>query len=202
MKPTLHSDGAAWTLPHSLKKWIDLLPVDAASSLANVVEKLDLDVAASNMHLDSVQIAAFSESVALALGLPRNSSLAFDIRLSGVLGNAGASLEVRWLQPGKTLPARNVESKGCWLAWSGITYRIADPVFTALKLVNDFNACNSAHIEEQFRVWAHIRKALGDSQSEMLTDRFLRSFRVVVASYSHWASPLTTKVIFRSNLCY
>ncbi len=109
--------------------------------------------------------------------------MAFDIRLSGVLGKPGASLSVRWLQPGgKTLPARDVSSEGCWLVWEGNTYRISNPVFAALKLVDAFNACDSTNTEEQFRVWAHIRLALGDDQSELLTDRFLRSFRVVTAS--------------------
>jgi len=182
VKTTIGPDGATWTLDRPIGEWINELPLEASSALANVVDELELDATLYMLKLDAAHVAAFPESVALTLGLPRNSSLAFDIRLSGALGKTGASLGVRWLQPGKTLPARGVEAKGCWVEWDGNTYRIADPVFSALQLVNDFNACSNSDAEEQFRVWAHIRAALGDDQSELLTDRFLRSFRVVTAS--------------------
>jgi len=182
VKPIIDTTGATWQLPNSVQAWVDQLPVIASSCLANAVEESDSDPTSRSLHLDCAQVAEFPEAAANILGLPRNSSLGFDIRLSGVLGKPGASLSVRWLQPGKTLPARDVSSDGCWLVWEGNTYRISNPVFATLKLVDAFNACDAANTEEQFRVWSHIRKALGDDQSELLTDRFLRSFRVVTAS--------------------
>ena len=182
MKPTISPDGASWTLPTSVKSWIDSLPIEVATSLSCAVEEFDLDGSARVLELNSPAIARFSEPVALAVGLPSNNRLSFDIRLSGALGKPGATLGVRWLQPGKTVPAKGVICSGCWVEWEGNTYRVPGPVYSALQLVNDFNACSSADTEEQFRVWAHIRAALGDSQSDALTDHFLRSFRVVTAS--------------------
>ncbi len=182
MKPAITSEGANWSLPYSISTWIDALPVEAASSLANLLNETDVDLTAQELQLSNHAIASFSESVAMALGLPRNSSLSFDIRLSGALGKSGATLGVRWLMPGKTLPAKGVGNRGCWVDWDGQTYRIQDPVFSALCLVETFNACPPESTEEQFRVWGHIRAALGDDRSELLTDRFLRSFRVVTAS--------------------
>lgn len=182
MKPTISSEGANWALPYSIATWIDALPVEASSSLANMLNETDADITANQLQLSNEAVASFPESVAIALGLPRNSSLSFDIRLSGALGKSGATLGVRWLLPGKTLPAKGVENRGCWVDWDGQTYRIQDPVFSALCLVERFNECPPENTEEQFRVWAHIRAALGDDRSELLTDRFLRSFRVVTAS--------------------
>jgi hypothetical protein len=126
--------------------------------------------------------ASWSEGAALDLGLPANCPLAFDIRLSGAMGKPGAQIGVRWMQPGKTITARDVSVDGLWLIYQGKTYRVNSPIFQVLVLVDRFNQTHDASIEEQFRLWADIRSALGDSGADQLTDSFLRSFRVITAS--------------------
>lgn len=182
MNPTITPYGALWSFPKSAQDTINALPVVAASEFAKAIDEADADIETRNLSLPCRQIAALSEQTALAVGLPPNTPFAFDFRLSGALGKPGATLAVRWLQPGRLLPARGAESQGCWIDFEGKKFRIPDPIYAALQHVEPFNACSSTDTEEQFRIWARIRAALGDEQSDTLSDRFLRSFRVVTAS--------------------
>ncbi|NBR33068.1 MAG: hypothetical protein EBT84_13130, partial [Sphingomonadaceae bacterium] len=135
-----------------------------------------------SLSVPAAVVATWSETAATQLGLPTNAPLAFDIRLSGAMGKPGAQIGVRWLQPGKTTTARDVTADGLWLNYQDKSYRIHSPIFEVLGLVDRFNQTREASIDEQFRLWAAIRTALGDSGAEQLTDGFLRSFRVITAS--------------------
>ncbi len=165
-----------------MQEFINTLPVEAASDLVKAVDDADADIGTRSLMLGCKQIAALSEQAALAVDLPPNAPFAFDFRLSGALGKPGATLSVRWLQPGRLLPARGAESNGCWIDFEGKKFRISDPIYSALQHVEPFNSCSTTDTEEQFRIWARIRAALGDTQADQLSDRFLRSFRVVTAS--------------------
>ena len=105
-----------------------------------------------------------------------------DFRLSGAMGKPGANIGVRWLQPGKTIPARDTTRDGLWLTWEGKKFRVPSPVFETLALAEAFNQAPESSIDDQFRLWARIRETLGESESGNITDGFLRSFRVVSAS--------------------
>ena len=84
------------------------------------------------LRLNADAVAGLSELAADALGLPPRSPYGFDIRLSGSMGKPGASLTVRWLQPGRTVPARDVNRDGCWLEVGDHRYRIGSPIFQVL----------------------------------------------------------------------
>jgi hypothetical protein len=182
LRVDLNRDGAAWTLDSSIANWVKTLPIGAASAVSSALEEAPHAADATTLVLSATTIASWPEATCVALGLPRNSPLAFDVRLTGVMGKPGASLAVRFLQPGKTLSAKDVTVEGPWLQWEGKTYRVPNPVFDTLGLIESFNRTGPETIEEQFRAWARIRELLGDTDASRLTDGFLRSFRVVTAS--------------------
>lgn len=182
MRVETRSDGVTWAVHGAIDAWIEDLPLVAASAILSAIEEMGTASAQGPVSLPANIVARMSEPAAIALGLPPNAPLGFDVRLSGSMGKPGAALAVRWLQPGKVVPARDAEQRGLWLDWNGKTYRIASPMFDALRLVDHFNRIQEGAVEEQFRAWARIRETLGEQQSEHLTDGFLRSFRVVSAS--------------------
>lgn len=182
MKPELAPDSVAWRVTQDLDAWLASLPVPAASAISNALETGAATTDAGTIIVSAETVASWSEMSALALGLPGNPPMGFDIRLSGAMGKAGASIAVRWLQPGKTVPAHGVSRDGLWLHAASATFRIPSPIFEVLVLVDEFNQAKAAAPEEQFRIWSRIRSSLGEEGSASLTDAFLRSFRVVTAS--------------------
>lgn len=182
MRVDLTSNGVTWELSANVSTWHSTLPIQAATALNEfLVDHPELHQERI-FSVPAAVVANWSETAAMQLGLPANCPLAFDVRLSGAMGKPGAQISVRWLQPGKTVTARDVSADGLWLNHQSKTYRIYSPIFEVLGLVDQFNQTNDASIEEQFRLWAGIRSALGDSGAGQLTDSFLRSFRVISAS--------------------
>ncbi len=189
MKTELSANGVKWLLNQSAHRWIEQLPLAGAAALEQGISDGTVSIGADERTISaSAAFAAnLNESAAQTLGLPPVSPLGFDIRLSGVMGRPGSSLAIRWLQPGKTLLARDAESAGPWVLWQGMSYRIPGAMFRAMELANAFNQVPSDDIDQQFRVWAQIRAALGDEAASDVTDSFLRSFRVISASAMTWA---------------
>lgn len=182
MRVDLISQGVTWELDANVSTWHSTLQIQAASALNDFLVDHPELLQERTFSVPAAVLATWSETGAVQLGLPANCPLAFDVRLSGAMGKPGAQISVRWLQPGKTVTARDVSTDGPWLNYQGKTYRINSPIFEVLGLVDRFNQTKDASIEEQFRLWAGISSALGDSGADQLTDSFLRSFRVITAS--------------------
>jgi len=182
MKVELTRAGASWTLDNELNEWLANLPIHTAAAISAFIEEFPEHVGADSLVVPAEELVAWPEAVAVDLGLPPNTPFPFDVRLSGAMGKPGAAIAVRWLQPGRTIAARDVTRDGPWLASGGKTYRISAPIFYALRLLDEFSAFPDAALDDQFRCWARIREALGESRVEAISDSFLRSFRVVSAS--------------------
>lgn len=182
MSVELTQQGAIWLLESAVAEWQSSLPIQAATALNEFLVDHPELLGNSSLSLPAELVSAWSETAAVQLGLPVNCPLGFDIRLSGALGKPGAQLGVRWLQPGKTVTARDVTIQGPWLSYGGINYRIYSPIYEVMCLIDAFNQTQASTLDEQFRLWADIRRALGDEGAEQLTDTFLRSFRVITAS--------------------
>jgi hypothetical protein len=174
--------GVTWNLDTTVANWLSSLPIQAATALNEFVADHPESLKQKSLAVPAAMVASWSETAATQLGLPSNCPLAFDVRLSGAMGKPGAQINVRWLQPGKTITARDVAANGLWLTYQAKNYRVNSPVYDVLGLIERFNQTQDATIEEQFRLWANIRSALGDSGTDQLTDSFLRSFRVITAS--------------------
>lgn len=182
MKTELHPDRVVWLPGLSFDEWLSSLPVPAASALADGAEAGTVSVDGQTVTATADVVASLSEAAAAALGLPTATPLGFDIRLSGAMGRPEATITVRWLQPGRTVPARDVTREGLWLRSGGLTWRIPSPLYEVLGLVDRFNGGAGESLDEQFRHWARIRTALGEEHAGTLTDGFLRSCRVITAS--------------------
>jgi len=182
VKLNMTPHAATWHLDTTVSSWVGTLPIQAATALNEFLTDHPALLSQSVVTVPAGNVASWSETAAVQLGLPANCPLAFDIRLTGAMGKPGAQIHVRWLQPGKTITARDVHTNGLCLNHQGKSYRINSPIYEVLDLVERFNRTQDASIEEQFRLWASIREALGESRSDQLTDSFLRSFRVITAS--------------------
>ena len=182
MKVELTPQGVIWQLDTAVSTWFSSLSIQAATALNEYFVDHPELLSQQSFAVPAEIVASWPEGAALDLGLPANCPLAFDVRLSGAMGKPGAQISVRWLQPGKTVTARDVTHDELWLTFQGKKYRINTPIFEVLGLVDRFNQTREATIEEQFRLWAEIRSALGDDGAGQITDSFLRSFRVITAS--------------------
>lgn len=182
MKLEMTPNGATWHLDTTVSSWMQSLPIQAATALNEFLTDYPDLLAQTVITVPAVTVAMWSEMAAMQIGLPANSPLALDIRLTGAMGKPGAQIHVRWLQPGKSITARDVTANGLCLDYQGKCYRINSPIYEVLGLAQRFNQTEGATMEEQFRHWADIRAVLGDAAANQLTDNFLRSFRVVTAS--------------------
>jgi superfamily II DNA or RNA helicase len=185
MKLEINSTHVKFSFPESLEQWAssvksDLLPL--ASRLLADCEGINISIQNSIIELPLSIVARWSESLSIAAGLPKNSPFGFDLRLSSGLGQLGTTLAVRWLKPSTTVPLSQLPViDGLIINLGKHSFRIQEPYFSVLSLVQDFNEAGKSDPQEQFRIWAQIRKALGDEVLETVTDSFLRIFRVASA---------------------
>ncbi len=185
MKWTLDARGASAALNEPFARILGRASVAVVAALQDLSERFAVDLAADREFLlPAPAVAALTEGVAIQLGLPANTPLALDVRSAGTIGAVGCQLQARWLQPGKTLPARGSSSTGPWVDWQGERTRMPEAMFSTLAAIERFNALRAGDdlIDQQLQAWAAIRGALGDGGTERLTDAYLRGFRVVVPS--------------------
>jgi SNF2 family DNA or RNA helicase len=173
-------------LNQSIQEWANsgdkaLLPLKA-KLLENCIN-FDIDLSNKFISLPNEAIAAWPENIAILFGLPKNCPFSLDLRLSSGLGHAGTILAIRWLKPGISLPLSSSPSiSGLILNFGESQFRLNDPYFTILKLTEEFNKAATNDPQEQFRIWSHIRAALGDKNINSLTDNFLRVLKVTTAN--------------------
>ena len=182
MRIDLTPNGVSWSFNQTVESWFKDLPIQAAAAVNDYLSDRADDMQAKALHVPAAIVASWSATVAQQMGLPPNVPLAFDIRLTGTMGRPGAHISVRWLQPGKSIPARDVVRNGLWLTYQDKNYRINSPIYDVLTPVELFNESKESSVEDQFRLWLRIRETLGETLSNQLTDGFLRSFRVITAS--------------------
>ena len=185
IKPSLVDGGARWGVGADIGAWLETLSIAAATALNEALEE-GARQQGTELFVPSQVISQWPEPVARELGLPPNCPLALDLRLSGALGREGAKLAARWLQPGKTIPARDAEVRGGWLHRGEQVYRLQAPLAEIAAQVEVFNQLPADDMDGQFRVWSGIRRCLGDEAAAQLTDGFLKSLRVVTASAFTW----------------
>lgn len=182
MKLDLSSTGVTWYAEQTIADWLGTLPIPSAAVIDSYCTDMPQYLAGTSLSIPAGVVTSWPETAAIGLGLPGNCPLGFDLRLSGAMGRPGAEINVRWLEPGRTIGARGVEVDGLWISHNKKTYRIQAPLYEVLKIADDFNSKQGVHLEEQFRLWSRIRECLGEERATDLTDGFLRSFRVMSAS--------------------
>lgn len=185
MKFVFGTDSLDIFLPQPLTAWADgvkesLLPL--AAQLLDDTEIAGINPELSTFRLPNASVAAWPTHVSKLAGLPGNNPLPLDLRLSAGLGQPGTLINTRWLRPGTALPvSRTPEIRGLELTLGKDTFRLNEPYYTVLRLVEQFNLAAKENPHEQFRIWSHIREHLGEKAISEVTDTFLRSLRVVTA---------------------
>lgn len=175
---------ATLSFPSTISDWLraDTTPPLLASQILNDLDQHTGEVDSATLTLPLAALAAWPESVALAAGLPQNSPLPIDLRATQGLGKAGTKITTRWLRPGTTLPVSTPpQIDGLFLSLSGRTFRLQEPYYSALRLVDGFNALIDAEAMTQLRIWAEIREHLGDHSVSQVSDHNLRALRVITA---------------------
>lgn len=180
----LEHDGLHIELPDALQTWASsstetLLPV--AAQMLTDCEAVGISTDQSAFKIPAALIAAWPERLASLLKIPPALPFPLDLRLSAGLGKPGTTISYRWLRVGTSLALSSpVDVKGLTAAYKDQKFRVTNPYWTVLQLVDDFNRL-SDRPDAQFEAWAAIRKVLGDQLTEKLPDTFLRSLRVISA---------------------
>lgn len=182
---TITTSNIVFELNKPIQAWANsadqtLFPL-TAKLLENCIE-FDIDLNNESITLPHEAVAAWPENIAILSGLPKNCPFGLDLRLSAGLGQPGTTLSIRWLRPGTTLPLSATPSiSGLILSFGEIQFRLNDPFFTIIKLTEAFNKAAASNPLEQWRIWSHIRTALGEKNIDSVTDSFLRVLKVTTA---------------------
>lgn len=124
-------------------------------------------------------VAQLTESEALALGLPPVARLSLNLQSVGVAHQSDFRVETRWSRP-NGLPAP-VKAAGARLSFEGKSWRIADPIWTTLQLVERLN--RSDGIDERQAALAALRQAIGDEERSLIKpDGFIERLRLSYAA--------------------
>ena len=171
-------------LDRSLALWAasvseEMLPL--AAQLLEDCESAGISNDESSFTLPYHLVAAWSDSIATLAGLPPPLPFPLDLRLSAGLGKPGTTITARWMKVGTSMPlSRPPEIRGLLATFDGRSFRLTEPYWTVLQLVDRFNVAVT-DVNAQFEIWADIRVHLGEDRAKALTDTFLRSLRVVSA---------------------
>jgi hypothetical protein len=185
MNITITNNFIQFQLPQSLDLWAGTANGDNLALAARLLadcEFAQIDSSETVIPLPVKLVAAWPEALAVSAGLPRNCPFGCDLRLSSGLGQTGTTLSVRWLKPSTSVPLSQAPLIDGLMISLGIhNFRLHEPYFSVLELVEEFNEAGKSDPQEQFRIWAHIRATLGESAVGNVTDSFLRIFRVTSA---------------------
>ncbi len=171
-------EGANISSPHDWSN--NCLPQDrkALSILFTLVEEEKAFVQGVSIHVPHRSVAALSSADAKYIALPPDLPLRLDIRSDGELSHAAFRFKTRWIaHTGLPLQAP-FERNGSIATVSNRSFRIPDPVFSVLEMVDAFNAQPPAEQDEKLLAWGHIRALLGDAPGELANDYYLRDTRI------------------------
>lgn len=132
---------------------------------------------AMRVHPDLV--AQLTESEATGLGLPPVARLALNLQSVGVAHQDDFRIETRWTRP-NGLPA-SVKRSGARAQFEAKEWRIADPIWTTLQLVDNLNAATNEG--ERQAALAALRQAIGDDDRSLIKpDGFIERLRLSYAA--------------------
>lgn len=180
----LQPEGLQVILPQPLRTWATQVPeyqLPLAAQLLQDAEAAGIAADQASFLLPNERVAAWSTQVARLAQLPPVLPFPLDLRLSVGLGQPGAQITTRWMKVGTAVALSEAPLlRGLVAEFKGQVFRIAEPLWSVLQLVQTFNA-RSHEVGAQFECWAAIRRQLGDDLTQSLTDTFLRSLRVIPA---------------------
>lgn len=184
----LFGKGSRSTLP--VEDWVLSAPAEARPAVARVLQAIGDGTSANDgsmlanaeetsVLLHPAFVAQLSESEAIALGMPPVARLSLNLQSIGVAHQNDFRIETRWTRP-NGLPAP-VKSAGARLLFEGKSWRVADPIWTTLQLVDRLNgATNEA---DRQAALASLRQAIGDEDRTLIKpDGFIERLRLSYAA--------------------
>lgn len=171
-------------------QWVLAAPAVARPAVARLLQAIGDDerapdgammiVSAENhVTLHPALTAQLTESEALSLGLPPVARLALNLQSIGVAHQSDFRIETRWTKL-NGLPAP-VKLAGARLKFEAKEWRVADPIWTTLQLVDRLNAADSN--PERQSALAGLRQAIGDDDRSLIKpDGFIERLRLSYAA--------------------
>jgi superfamily II DNA or RNA helicase len=170
--------------------WVLEAPAPARPAVARLLQAMGDDersrdgvamvvTAKTNATLHPALVAQLTESEAISLGLPPVARLALNLQSIGVAHQHDFRIETRWTRP-NGLPAA-IKPAGARLKFEGKEWRIADPIWTTLQLVDRLNAAEDE--SERQAALAALRQAIGDDDRTLIKpDGFIERLRLSYAA--------------------
>ena len=171
-------------------EWVLAAPTAARPAVARLLQAIGDDERApdgsalaapdaDHVTLHPALVAQLTESEAVSLGLPPVARLALNLQSIGVAHQSDFRIETRWTKA-NGLPAP-VKLAGARLKFEGKEWRIADPIWTTLRLVERLNAAESD--SDRQSALAALRLAIGDDDRSLIKpDGFIERLRLSYAA--------------------
>lgn len=171
-------------------EWISERPEEASAALARILRALEDEETGSDSvalvrpdesgaRLHPEFIASLSDSEAVALGLPPATTLALDLRSSGLIQRDGFRIDQTWVRRG-SVPVRAKVSGGRLFA-NGQEWRIPEPLYTVLGAVEAVNKSTSE--SDRQSALAVLKEAIGEETgSRIRSDGVIERLRIAYAS--------------------
>lgn len=170
--------------------WIIQAPTSARPAVARLLQAIgdgdstphgsaQAEASDDAVCLDPGLVAQLTEGEATSLGLPPVARLALNLQSIGVAHQDDFRIETRWTRP-NGLPAA-VKQSGARAHFEGKAWRIAEPIWTTLQLVERLNAATGE--SERQAALAALRQAIGDEDRSLIKpDGFIERLRLSYAA--------------------
>lgn len=170
--------------------WLLSAPTVARPAIARVLQAIGDDERApdgsvlaaqdaDHVSLHPALVAQLTETEATSLGLPPVARLALNLQSIGVAHQSEFRIEIRWTKAnGLPVP---VEVMGARLKFEAKEWRIVDPIWTTLQLVDRVNAADND--SDRQTALAALRQAIGDDDRSLIKpDGFIERLRLSYAA--------------------
>jgi len=184
----LFSKGSCTVVP--VKDWVMMAPPPSRPAVAKILQAMGDGACAPDgallaasgteaIELHPALVAQFTDSEAQSLGLPPVARLSLNLQSLGVAHQDDFRIEARWSRP-NGLPAP-VRVAGARLSFEGKTWRVTDPIWTTLQLVERLNGA-TVDADRQAAL-AALRQAIGDEDRTLIKpDGFIERLRLSYAA--------------------
>ena len=175
-----------WRGAMPVAEWIksaDQQSLPGVAYLLALVEEGQAIAKADTIELPHLQVAQLTETQARWLGLPPASPYVLDIRHQGTLDQAAFRYNYSWLRT-NSRPVLGARRTGALLTVGEQTYRLPEPLFSLVSMMEAYNANPPADMEARFLAWGRLCEKLdGDSsRPPVQADAYLENTRVAYAS--------------------
>lgn len=134
---------------------------DVVGALRRISEETDAEVSLSepSIYAGHAAVAKLNDRQAATLGLPESVPFTFAADATGVIGHNNFRLTYRWLDHGVPIAGRR---QGAFLDTSTGRFRISEPVYSAIDLVDAFDAAD-LEVSKHWSALARFRQMLDPS---------------------------------------